>query len=140
MAPDAVDEVAAVGEEQLFVVGVGTVPRIGQPEVLPHHDAVAVAGVVELIVARLPHPVAYHVVVHVAVVGHGRIVFAPAVVEVGLGEAPVAAEGDETLAVDEDLQCVVGVGIAHLTDSRLVVHHRRRPAVGGLAHLEARII
>ena len=65
-----------VRHEQRVVVRVGTVPRVGQPEVLPHDDAVAVAGFVEFVVAGLPDPVADHGEVHVAVVADGGVVLA----------------------------------------------------------------
>ena len=72
---------AAFFRNMSLVVGIRAVHRIGQPEILPHHDAVLVAGIVELVVAGLPHPVADHGEVHVLVVAHGHVVFARAVAQ-----------------------------------------------------------
>ena len=40
MVANAQDDILHIAEEQLVVVGFGTVPWIGQPEILPHHHAV----------------------------------------------------------------------------------------------------
>ena len=103
----------------VVVVGVGTVPGIGQPEILPHHDAVAVAGFVEGVVADLPHPVADHVEVHVAVVAHGGVVLAGAVAQHGFAEAPVAAAGNEAAAVDPHAQRAAFLAVGELADAGL---------------------
>ena len=108
---DATDDVARVLHEHRLVVGIGSVPGVGQPEVLPDHDAILVAGVIELTVANLSDPVADHVHIHVAVVAHVGIVFASAVSQVGLREPPVAAQRIHAHAIDKEVQALaVAVG------------------------------
>ena len=114
--------VACVGEEHVLVLGVGSVTWVGEPEVLPHHDAVFVACVVELFVAGHAHPVSYHVEVHVAMVAHSNVVFACAVEQILLAESPVAAQRYEASAVDIYREACVHVAVGHLSDARLVVY------------------
>ncbi len=135
--PDVTDKVARVLHEHSLVVGVGPVPWVGEPEVLPYHDAVFVASVVEFLVANLPHPVADNVEVHVAVVAHGGVVLASAIAQVSLGEPPVAAQWVHALAVDEELQPLapaVGRGLkggAHLSQSGLEAERAERVGAAG---------
>ena len=82
MTAYAAQIVRGVIQEEGVIIGVGAVSRVGQPEVLPHHNAVAVARLIKFLVAGLAYPVAYHVTVHVAVVTHGHVVLAATVVEV----------------------------------------------------------
>ena len=96
--------VAGVVEEELVVVGIGAVPRIGEPEVLPDDDAVAICGVVEELVVGLADPVTNHVEVLVSVEAHGDVVLAGTVAQHGLREAPVATARNESPAVDPDAQ------------------------------------
>ena len=114
--------VVGVAQEHVLVERVGTVSRVGEPEVLPHHYAVSVTGFVELLVACLSHPVAYHVEVHVAVVSHRNVIFASAVAQVVLAESPVAAQRYEPSAVDVYLQLRVHVLVVHLAYARLECH------------------
>ena len=65
VAADALDEVARVAEKHRIVFRHGAVPGVRKPEVLPDDDAVAVAGLVEGIIADLADPVAHHDEVHV---------------------------------------------------------------------------
>ena len=115
VAADAHDIVAGYGGEEPRVGGVRPVDGIGQPEVLPYHDAQAVGRVVEGACSGLAHPVAYHIEAHVAVVGYGVGVFPAAVGERGLAEAPAAAaRGDaHTVAVElEVLEHLAGLDLA----------------------------
>ena len=86
--------------EEAWIIRIGTVPRVGQPEILPDHDAVAVTGLVELLVTGHSDPVADDGEIHVGMVGDRYIVFASAIVEEHFGESPIAAEADEAAAVD----------------------------------------
>ena len=122
MATDARDEVAGVVHEHLIVGRVGAVPRIGEPEVLPDHQSVAVAGLEEGLRSRLSHPVAYHRHIHVAMVADSSVELARPIVEIGLREAPVASHHHDTLVVDEDLQGRIHILVGHLADARLVAH------------------
>ena len=131
MVPDPQDRVADVAQEQVVVVGIGPIVGIREPEVLPDHDAVLVAGVVELVVSRLADPVADHGEVHVAMEAHGDVVLALAVAEIGLRKAPVAAAAHEASAVDPDPEgspiFTVGelphAGLERLRVGRLAVRH-----------------
>ncbi|OAV63436.1 hypothetical protein Barb6_03746 [Bacteroidales bacterium Barb6] len=101
MVADALHEVVGIGHKEVVVIRYRPVVGVGKPEVLPNHYAVAVAGFVKLFIAYLPHPVAYHGEVHICVIGNGYVVFAPAIVEVGLAEAPVSPATDEAATVYE---------------------------------------
>ena len=84
MVADPPDGVSDVRHEEVLVGGVGAIPRIGEPEVLPDEEAVAVGGLVEFAVPGLADPVAHHGEVHVAVVTHGGFVLAGTVAQIGL--------------------------------------------------------
>ena len=130
--------VACVGKEHVLILRVWSVAGVGEPEVLPHHDAIFVASLVELLVAGHAHPVANHVEVHVAVVTHGDVILAASVEQVLLAEAPVAAERNEAFAVDVHRQAGVDVLVCHLSDARLVACAALHALVG--SELEARLI
>ena len=104
MIANAQQVVSRVREEQVVIVRVGPVPRIRQPEILPHHHAVAIGCVVERLIAGLPDPVANHVEVFVAMIAQGRVVFTRAIAQHRLGKSPVSAARDEPPPVDPDLQ------------------------------------
>ncbi len=130
-APDhhaGVDAVAQDGVPGDRVEGVVVrrvhAPRVG--EVVPHQDAVLVAGGEELLPVGRAHPVADHREVHVAVHAYGRVhplrrhpaqEFVP---------APVATAGQHPHAVDADLQRIGRVG--HRLDVR--------PRVAVVRHLD----
>ena len=118
-----------VRKEHPFVVRVGTVAGVGEPEILPHGHSVAVAGVVELLVADLSHPVAYHAEIHASVVIEGDVVLLSRKHQVVLGEAPVSALGHEPAAVDEQLQGAVAAVPGHLPYAGLEVQGIRKHAV-----------
>ena len=118
MMADLAQIVFGVRQEHRFVVRLGPVGGIGQPEVLPHHHAVAVTGLPKCLVAGLPHPVAYQGEMHVGVVRHGDVELAGAVVEIQFREAPVAPVADEAPPVDIDVQGAVFDRIRHLPYAR----------------------
>ena len=91
MISDAQHEVFHVLQEELVVVWFRAVPRIGQPEVLPHHDSMTIAGFVKRLIADLTDPVANHREIHLAVIAHGDIVFTCTIAKHRLAESPVAA-------------------------------------------------
>src|SRR5580658_3365196 len=101
---NAQDKVLQIVEEERIVERLRPIPWVGEPEILPHHYAVPVAGFKECIIAHLPNPVADHCEVHVTVVAHGRIVLARTVAQHRLAESPVAAAPDEAPSVDPYLQ------------------------------------
>src|ERR1019366_2442407 len=119
MAADAQHVIGDVVQEHGAVVGVGAIPGIGQPEILPHDDPVAIAGFVELLLADLAHPVADHVEVHFGVIAHGGVVFAGAVAQHALAEAPTATLGNETAAVDPHVQLAARFAVGELPHARL---------------------
>ena len=111
---DAEEVILRVGEEEIVVVGVGAVPGIGEPEVLPDHNTIVIGGVIEGFVAGLADPVADHVEVLVAVVTHSGFVFASTIAEHGLGKAPIASVSDESAAVDRYLEYAAVFGVSEL--------------------------
>ena len=78
----------------------------------------SVAGFVEFVVADLPHPIADHVEVHLAVIAQSGIIFARTVAQHRFAESPIASASDKTPAVDEDSQRAVICAVGHLADSR----------------------
>ena len=121
VAADALHIVLGIGDEHIGIVWVGAVGRVGQPEVLPYHDAMAVAGFVQLFVANLSYPVTHHGEVHVGMMGYGYVVFASAVVEVVFAESPVTTTSDEASAVDKEAQDAVVFVEVHLADTYLEI-------------------
>src|ERR1039458_5753581 len=138
-AADAQHVVLDVGEEHGIVVGIGAIPGIGQPEILPHDDAVAVAGFVELVLADLAHPVADHVEIHFRVIAHGGVVFAGAVAQHALAEAPTAALGNESAAVDPHFQRAAFLAVGELPHARLE-RLSVGDGVGGCLELQAHVV
>ena len=121
MVTDFQHQVAGIVHKHRLIVGVGAVGRISQPEVLPHHDTIAVAGLIEFPVAGHAHPVANHVVVHLLVVTHGSIKLPATVIQVVLAKGPVASKRHQPAVVDIYLQFCVLVNGLHLTDACLVL-------------------
>ena len=135
MAADALHIIFGIGDEHVGIIRIGTVGRIGQPEVLPDHNAVLVAGVIQFFVANHTHPVAQHGEVHVGMVGHSCLVFASAVVKVRFAEAPVTATADKTASVDVEVQHTAVFVERHLADTHLEVTGIRY----FFAHLERKV-
>ena len=121
VAADAADIVFGIGHEETVVIRVGAVPGVGEPEVLPEQQTMAVAGFIEFAVAGLSYPVAYHIEVHLLVIPHRTVVLSASVAEVGLGETPVAAQRNHTAVVDKELQTGAHLLVGHLSYANLVV-------------------
>ena len=117
VVPDAIDEIGGVLQEHRVVRWIRSVGGIGQPEILPDHDAVAIAGLEESVITDLADPVSDHREAHVAVVAHRRLVFPGAVQQVRLRKTPVATATDQPPAVDEDFQGTVLLRIGELLDA-----------------------
>ena len=113
--------VAGIVEEHHIVVGVRTIGGIGEPKVLPDHDAMTIASLVERFVAYLSHPVAYHREVHVAMIPHGNVIFARTIEQIVFVEAPVASQRNETTTIDKDLQAISQTCVAHLAQTSLII-------------------
>ena len=124
MAADAGDVIGRVLQEHLVVIRIRSVPWVSQPEVLPDHDTILIACLIQFLITNLTYPVANHIVVHLLMVANGSIVFTSTVVEVGLRESPVTTQWVQSLAIDVDLGLGIQVGIAHLADTRLIVNLR----------------
>src|ERR1039457_1859141 len=139
MAAYAEHVVLNVAQEHGIVVGIGAIPGIGQPEILPDDDAVAVAGFVELVLADLAHPVADHVEIHFRVIAHGGVVFAGAVAQHAFAEAPTAALGNEAAAVDPHFERAAFFAVSELTDARLELFGVGN-GVGGGFELQAHVV
>src|ERR1700733_3720991 len=131
MISNAQHRVLYISQEQIIVIGIGAVPGIGEPEILPYQNAVTVAGFVEFVVADLPYPISNHVEIHLAVVTQGAVIFASTVAQHRLAKSPIAAASDKAPAVDEDSQRTVVLTVGHLADSGF-----QRLGVGYLPILE----
>ena len=130
--------VLRIVHEEFLVVRIGIVGRIGKPEILPDHDAVAVAGLVEFFVGSLPDPVAYHGEIHLLMISYGDVVVACGVTQVEFAEAPVSAQPGNAGAVNPGGQAPVFGGIAHLAEAGFEVEFVRNSAV--LEHRHRSII
>jgi hypothetical protein len=80
-----------------------------------------VAGLIELFVAGLSDPVAYHGAIHLPVIVYSNVVFATAIIEVILRESPVATKRYKALSVDVELQTRINIFVSDLTDARLII-------------------
>ena len=107
--------------KQSVIVRVGPVARIGKPEVLPYHYAVTVASIIKFLVTDLPHPVAYHIEVHLPVISNRDVILAFAIEKIVLAKAPVASKRHETLTVYPHLQFPVSALIRHLSDTCTII-------------------
>src|ERR1019366_4296052 len=139
MAAYAEHVVLNVAQEHGIIVGIGAIPGIGQPEILPDDDAVAVAGFVELVLADLAHPVADHVEIHFRVIAHGGVIFAGAVAQHAFAEAPTAALGNEAAAVDPHFESAAFLAVSELPHARLELFGVGN-GVGGGFELQAHVV
>ena len=114
-------KVTGVIHKHGVIIRVGTISRIGQPKVLPHHNTIAVTGFKEFLVAGHAHPVAYHVVVHLLVMAHGSVKLSTSIVQVVLAECPVTAKGNQPAVVNIDSQLCVFICGFYLTDTCLEI-------------------
>ena len=94
--------------EGVDVVGKNRV-RI-EPEIVPYHDAVLVAGFVELLVGGGAQPVADHVEIHLFVQSYLGEVFLAAAAEHVLRKSPVRTFDEDAAVVDPEVEhAVLGV-------------------------------
>ena len=101
-----------------------------EPEVVPYHDAVAVAGIVELFVGRRADPVADHVEMHVPVECDAGVVLLAAAAEQPFAHAPVAALDIDRFAVDLQAEDAVVPLVAVFADAERYCPCVRLPPVG----------
>ena len=118
---DSLDKILCICQEHLIVGRVRTVCRVGKPEVLPYHDSVSVACLIELHVSCLAHPVAHDVEIHVSMVCHCDVIFPCAVGEVVLRESPVSATTDESSSIYIYMEHFVDLLGVHLAYSHIEV-------------------
>ncbi len=121
MIADFQHKILGIVHKHYLIIGVGTIGRVCQPEVLPHHDAVAVTSLIEFLVAGHTHPVANHIIIHLLVVAHSSIKFTAAVVQIVLAEGPVATQRNQSSVVDEDSEFCIFIYRFNLTDSSLEI-------------------
>ena len=117
MVANADDAVVRIRDEHRVVVGVGSVGRVGEPEIVPDEYAVFVAGVEELFLADLADPVADHRHVHLLMQMNGGVVVLGFITEQGVVHAPVSAVELDVLTVAGDLQDLVGGVVGKLADA-----------------------
>ena len=119
MTADLPHIIVRIVHEEFFVIRIRAVGRIGQPEILPDHDAVTVAGLIEFLIAGLPDPVAYHVEIEEFMIPHDYIIIARSKAQIQFAEAPVAAESGHSPAVDPGSQPAAFHRISHLAKAGL---------------------
>ena len=119
MLADKADIIPGIVKEHLIVIRIRTVSRIRKPEVLPNHDSILVAGIVELLIACLANPVTDHIQVHIPVHTRRGVIFLSTVAEIIFTEAPVAALREEAAAVDEHFQVAHHIAVCEFPDARL---------------------
>ena len=91
MRTHATGIVLSILQEKHIVIRIRSISGISQPEILPDHDTMTVAGFIESLIAHLTYPVAYHREVHIPMIPHGDIVFTRAIKQIVFVETPVAA-------------------------------------------------
>ena len=74
MTADTAQIILCIAQEQHIVVRIRSVGRVSQPEVLPYHDTMLIASLVESLVANLSYPVTNHGAVHLLVIPYSNIV------------------------------------------------------------------
>ena len=105
-----------------LIIGVRTIGWVGQPKVLPHHNAVAVTSFKELLVAGHTHPVTNHVIIHLLVVAHGSIKLPAAIIQIILTKRPVATQRYQASVINVDAQFSVPIHRFDLTDAGLEIN------------------
>ena len=101
MIPDTLQIITSIGIEHLRIVRIGTIHRIGKPEILPDHNSMSVTCFIELPVTNLSYPVSYHGKVHVCMISHRNIIFPFPIIEVWFSESPITSEAYKTPTVDK---------------------------------------
>src|ERR1700679_1539069 len=114
---NAQQKISHVTHEEGVVIGDGTVPGISEPEVLPDHNAMPIAGLVKSLVADLSNPVADHGEVHLAVIAHACVVLTSAIAQHRFREAPVAPATDEAASIDGHRQLATFFAVGHLANA-----------------------
>ena len=135
MVAETLHIIGRIGDKHLGIVGIRTVSRVSQPEVLPNHDTMTVARLIQLLITNLTYPVTHHREVHIRMIIHGNVILTTSVVQVRLTKAPVTTTTDETTAIDEEAQDAVVLVESHLTDTHLEVFRIRYL----ISHLEGEI-
>ena len=74
MRTHATGIVLSILQEKHIVIRIRSISRISQPEVLPYHDTMLIASLVESLVANLSYPVTNHGAVHLLVIPYSNIV------------------------------------------------------------------
>ena len=127
--------ISRIGDKHLRIVGIWTVSRVSQPEVLPNHDTMTVARLIQLLITNLTYPVTHHREVHIRMVIHGNVILTTSIVQVRLTKAPVTTTTDETTAIDEEAQDAVVLIEGHLTNTYLKIFRIRHL----ISHLEGEV-
>jgi len=113
--------ILSIGDKHLRIIRIGSVGRIRQPEILPDHDTMTVASLIQFLVADLSYPVTHHRKVHISMVSHGDVVLTTPVIQVRLTESPVTATADKTTPVDKETQDAIILVEGHLSDTYLEI-------------------
>ena len=100
MIAEAQHLVAHVRDVGVNVSRIRAVARVRLEELVPHHDAVLVTELVELLAGALPHPVANQVEVGQLVIANLGFHAVERIALEALVQAPVAAANEDWHAVD----------------------------------------
>ena len=114
---DAQQQVLCVVHEHLLIGRVRSVGGIGQPEILPDQNAVAVGGFIEFFVADHADPVSHQIEVFVAVQLHGTLIVGCAIPEIAFTEPPVSTTAHQSAAIDPDAERPVGRVVIETADA-----------------------
>ena len=71
--------ILGIAHEEGFIVRIWSINRVSQPEILPYHNAMTVAGLIETFISNLSYPVANHRVVHILMIPYSNVVLTGAV-------------------------------------------------------------
>ena len=135
MVAETLHIIGRIGDKHLGIVGIWTVSRVSQPEVLPDHDTMTIARLIQLLITNLTDPVTHHREVHIRMIIHGNVILTTSVVQVRLTKAPVTTTTDETTTIDEEAQDAVVLVEGHLTNTYLEVFRIRYL----ISHLEGEV-
>ena len=138
MAADLLDLLNRIGPIHIHIRGQAAAGI--EPELVPNHQAIAVAGIIKSLVGGHAHPIADHVEVHLLVETELRVIVLPVAAQHEFGHAPAAPLGKDTNAVDMEVQNaairVVGI-LADTEADRLGIGNRPADPKGQPAGVEA---
>ena len=89
-----------------------------EPKLIPDHDAILIAGVVEGLVRSHSHPVANNIEIHLLVKAEPSVVVSAVAAEDELGHAPTSPLKKERHSVDSEMENTILLGVGVLLDAK----------------------